>query len=137
MGTEKVVLILILYSGICKAFTVTVNTACGKIQGTHNVSYVFRGVRYAEPPVNNKRWTEPVLISPQSKNCWSGVYNAMEFGNMCVQRDVENTAKVVGNEDCLFLNIWTPTVDPNAQLDVMAFIPGGSLQVFYIMYICR
>ena len=129
MATAKVVLLITLCSGICKASTVTVNTACGEIEGTHNVSYVFRGVRYAEPPVNNKRWTEPVLISPQSKNCWSGVYDATSFGHMCVQRDVENTAKVVGYEDCLFLNIWTPTIDSNAQLDVMVFIHGGSLQV--------
>jgi len=30
------------------------------------------------------------------------------------------------SEDCLFLNIWTPTMDKNANLPVMLFIHGGS-----------
>lgn len=30
------------------------------------------------------------------------------------------------SEDCLFLNIWTPTLEKNANLPVMFFIHGGS-----------
>ncbi|KAK3097961.1 hypothetical protein FSP39_014851 [Pinctada imbricata] len=107
---------------------ITVQTPCGQIKGTQNVSFTFRGIRYAEAPVHTKRWTEPVLISPKSNNCWSGVLNATVFGENCVQRDVTDSSKVVGSEDCLFLNVWTPTIDPNAKLPVMVFIPGGSLQ---------
>ena len=129
-------LFLILGLGrLSYASPVVVNTACGQVQGTHNISYVLRGIRYAEAPITNKRWTEPVLISPASNNCWSGVYDATRFGDMCVQRAFLHTEDVIGSEDCLFLNIWTPTLDPNAQLDVMAYIPGGSLQVrVYILH---
>ena len=34
---------------------------------------------------------------------------------------------VYGEEDCLYLNIFTPTLDPNASLPVMVFIHGGYL----------
>ena len=128
MPIVKVFLILGLCR-LCYASPVVVNTACGQVQGTHNISYVFRGVRYAEASIANKRWTEPVLISPASNNCWSGVYDATKFRDMCVQRAFLHEDDVIGSEDCLFLNIWTPTLDPNAKLDVMAYIPGGSLQV--------
>jgi carboxylesterase type B len=30
------------------------------------------------------------------------------------------------SEDCLFLNIWTPTLDKEARLPVMMYIHGGS-----------
>ena len=128
MPIIELVFILGLYE-LCYASPVIVNTACGQVQGTHNISYVFRGIRYAEAPIYSKRWTEPVLISPASKNCWSEVYDATRFGDMCVQRDFLHEDDVIGSEDCLFLNIWTPTLDPSANLDVMAYIPGGSLQV--------
>ena len=30
------------------------------------------------------------------------------------------------SEDCLYLNIWTPTATPDARLPVMVYIHGGS-----------
>ncbi|KXZ45734.1 hypothetical protein GPECTOR_51g720 [Gonium pectorale] len=40
---------------------------------------------------------------------------------MCMQPDAENTS-----EDCLFLNIWTPTTNTSARLPVRVFIHGGA-----------
>lgn len=33
------------------------------------------------------------------------------------------------SEDCLYLNIWTPSVNPSAKLPVMFFIHGGGFTV--------
>jgi hypothetical protein len=38
-------------------------------------------------------------------------------------------SQLKGSEDCLYLNVWTPTLNPQANLPVMVWIHGGSLQV--------
>lgn len=38
---------------------------------------------------------------------------------------------VSGDEDCLYLNIYTPKIDPNANLDVIFFIHGGCFMFNY------
>lgn len=34
-------------------------------------------------------------------------------------------SKVAGHEDCLYVNVFTPTLDPNANLNVIVNIHGG------------
>jgi len=51
--------------------------------------------------------------------CWSGTLNASNFGSMCAQPGSSVS------EDCLFLNIWTPSLSPSKPLPVMFFIHGG------------
>lgn len=107
-----------------------VDTNCGKIQGNWSHTdgaFSFRGIPYAEPPIGNLRWRPPVLKRKENNNCWSGHLKATQFGDICAQRDGSNTSKVVGSEDCLFLNVFTPTLNTSAQLPVMFWIHGGSL----------
>jgi carboxylesterase type B len=40
---------------------------------------------------------------------WEGIRNATEYGNNCLQYD-RMKKKVIGSEDCLFLNIFRPVV---------------------------
>jgi len=40
-----------------------------------------------------------------------------------------STGKVMGQEDCLFANVWTPTLQPDAKLPVMVWIHGGYLHM--------
>ena len=35
---------------------------------------------------------------------------------------------LTGSEDCLFLNVWTPSLDPQAARDVMVYIHGGGTE---------
>jgi len=83
----------------------------------------FKGIPYAAPPVGALRWK-----APQPLASWSGVRKADEFGPRCMQgnpfgdmifRDKGN------NEDCLYLNVWTPAASAKARLPVMAWIYGG------------
>lgn len=88
---------------------------------------VFRGIPYAEPPVDELRWKPPVARAD-----WDGVLSADEFGASCFQpRSVPAADNIyhdeVGemSEDCLSLNIWKPENAANAP--VFVWIHGGSL----------
>ncbi|XP_022165542.1 esterase E4-like [Myzus persicae] len=107
----------------------TVNIEQGTLQGIHyksqasNKPYVsFLGIPYAKPPVGNLRFKPPVKHPG-----WSGTLKAFSVGNMCVQYSFLKN-KIVGSEDCLYLNIFVPQGEQNEKMAVMVFIHGG---VFY------
>lgn len=78
----------------------------------------FLGIPYAAPPVGERRW-----MPPEEPACWSEVLEASMMGPRCTQLETA-TGPVVGEEDCLQLNVWTPAVDDGAR-PVLVFIHGG------------
>lgn len=99
----------------------------GSLLGTvdsENGIISFKGIPYAAPPIGALRWKEP---QPVKK--WKGIRDATKFGAKCWTASPfggpVNTKDV--NEDCLFLNIWTPA-EQNKKLPVMVFIHGGGFQ---------
>ncbi|KAG8034160.1 hypothetical protein G9C98_001244 [Cotesia typhae] len=82
--------------------------------------YAFRGIPYTKPPVGELRFKDPE--PPES---WTGVRDAKKFGNIALQYD-NASQKVIGSEDCLFLNIYTNTLNPIASKSVMVWIHGGA-----------
>lgn len=106
-----------------------VQTIYGCIAGVPVSSTVtaFKGIPFAKPPIGALRWKRP-----QPPEAWSGVFAADRFrakppqGNEIPARkeypDEELTAE---NEDCLYLNVWTPAVHEAERLPVMLWIPGG------------
>jgi len=85
----------------------------------------MQGIPYAIAPVGKFRWHEAVPLSTDNANCPSEL-KADSYGNSCVQLDSDST--MIGSEDCLFLNIWTPSdIDSSSQLDVMVHIHDGGL----------
>ena len=97
----------------------------GKLEGTHeNGKYVFRGVPYASPPVGLLRWMPPQPVEP-----WQGVRPAKNYGSIPPQNEMPGGIIVktpqVQDEDCLYLNIWTPGLD-DAKRPVMVWIHGGA-----------
>jgi para-nitrobenzyl esterase len=89
---------------------------------------VFRGIPFAAPPVGDLRWRAPRPVEP-----WSGVRDATDFGNICIQppgRGRLNIAVLPDSppmsEDCLYLNVWTPADSASDRLPVMVYFFGGA-----------
>ena len=82
---------------------------------------VFKGIPYAQPPVGDLRWREPMPVRP-----WTGTRDATAFGPICPQNPIfiANAAEI-SNEDCLFLNIWTSEWPVASRKPVMVWVPGG------------
>ncbi len=120
------VIILLLIFSLNEANSQIVETQSGKIQGRKNGSiYEFLGIPFAKPPVGPMRWK-----APENPVKWPGILQTTEFAPVCPQkRFTQKDTSVIteGNEDCLYLNIWTP--NPNAtDLPVLVFIHGGGNQ---------
>ncbi|AOH53994.1 hypothetical protein ABE28_006495 [Peribacillus muralis] len=97
-----------------------VTTAKGHLQGTmENDICVWRGVRYAKAPIDALRFR-----SPEPVEKWSGVLDAVEFGAFQPQPN-DGAGKGNMDEDCLYLNIWSPRADDKKR-PVMVWVPGGT-----------
>ncbi|XP_050441252.1 juvenile hormone esterase-like [Adelges cooleyi] len=104
-----------------------INIEQGVLQGQYyktrlsNKPFVsFLGIPYAEPPIDELRFKPPVKHPG-----WTGVYKAFSEKSKCVQHDIMITKKIVGSEDCLYLNIFVPQ-ELNEKKPVMMFVHGGA-----------
>lgn len=100
-------------------------TSCGLVQGIlEDNAYVFRGIPYAMPPVGNRRW-QPAESLSRIEHCWNGTYLAHNSSKSCWQRDIHG--HIDGDEDCLYLDVFTPTVGYNFPLSVVVMIGAETL----------
>jgi para-nitrobenzyl esterase len=74
-------------------------------------------IPFAHPPTGELRWK-----APQPVDAWQGVREAMNFGAPCPQI---SGGSVIGDEDCLHLNVWRPRSQERG-LPVYVWIHGGS-----------
>lgn len=108
--------------------TISVGSApavCGKPANDPNV-YTYQGIPFAAPPVDELRWQPPQSIPwPPAK-----AVQRIAFGHKCTQQALTLTG-YAGNEDCLYLNVWTPrgAINGAKKLPVMVFIHGGAFEL--------
>ena len=101
-----------------------VQTKSGKIEGTREENVlVFRGVPYASPPIGKERW-----MPPRPVKAWSGIRPTNKYSPIAPQvvepGGIWAAVPEPQNEDCLYVNIWTPGLD-NTNRPVMVWIHGG------------
>ena len=117
----------------------------GRVAGTvEDGVHVFRGMPFAASIAGPNRWR-----APQPVERWEGVRDASRFGQACPQPALVTSESLMTRlmrwkrtgrvfidaisdlnapmgDDCLNLNVWTPSLDPSAKLPVLVFIHGGS-----------
>lgn len=105
----------------CDDFT-SVKVEGGRLQGTTREGVAaFQGIPYAAAPVGELRWRPPEPAEP-----WKGVLAASDFAADCWQLPSEMPLQGP-SEDCLYMNVWRPAMQPEKPLPVMVFIHGGGL----------
>lgn len=122
-----------LVRGIRQEERVVINTRNGMLRGRYlpyktgiaGGYYSFQGIKYGKAPIGNRRFKAPLPEAP-----WKGVRPAVREGASCPHRNMilENFK---GNEDCLFLNVYTPKLpdsQTNPMLPVLFWIHGGGFQ---------
>lgn len=118
-----------------------VKTKYGIVEGiaANEACMLFKGIPYAAPPVGERRFREPQPPTP-----WDGVRKCDTWGAACPQETPHTPDTPYGiefysgedyppkmDEDCLFLNIWTPAKTEDEKLPVMVWLHGGGVQGGY------
>jgi carboxylesterase type B len=93
----------------------------GLVKGfSQNNTNVYLGIPFAETTAGENRWKAPKPVGRFPK----GGFEATAYGPSCAQV-MSGTAITNQSEDCLSLNIWTPT--KGANLPVFVYIYGGAM----------
>lgn len=83
----------------------------------------FKGIPYAAPPVGTLRFAQPLPAA-----AWKGVRDATRYASPCPQVSRYGLTEASYEEDCLYLNVTTPTsgVAGESPRPVMVWIHGGA-----------
>ncbi len=120
--------------------TAIIQTTNGPVQGQVDSKgvHTFTGLRYGEAPIGKLRFMPPKPPKP-----WTGTHEATGYGAPAMQMAGETQSFAasdfslqlhqvfstpselkIQNEDCLWLNVWTPATDGKKR-PVMFWIHGG------------
>jgi para-nitrobenzyl esterase len=117
-----------------------VETVSGKVRGVHDDGvWAYKGIPYGADTAGAGRFRRARPPLP-----WSGIRECWEYGPSCPQMTVEQMTgtpmppeveAMMGvlavepsmSEDCLALNVWTPNIEPHANLPVLIWLHGGGM----------
>lgn len=102
---------------------VNVEITHGKIRGVRVQGVnVFKGITYGGRISGDRRYRRPAPLER-----WAGVRDALQLGAPAIQplNGTRGLNEPKPNEDCLFLNVWTPAND-NKKRPVMFYNHGGA-----------
>ena len=85
----------------------------------------YKGIPFAAPPTGDLRWR-----APQPPGSWNGIKEAYTFGPISIQdqpavgddlyaREWHVDKDIPMDEDCLYLNVWTPALTTEDKLPVL------------------
>lgn len=120
-----------------KRTATTENGIVRGLQGTDARITVYKGIPFAAPPTGENRWK-----APQRAADWEGVREAYAFAPISYQdvpgvgddlycREWHVDPDIAIDEDCLYLNVWTPAVTGDEKLPVLVNFFGGGFQWGY------
>ncbi|XP_042866020.1 juvenile hormone esterase-like [Penaeus japonicus] len=101
----------------------------GRISGVREEAagrafYSFKGIPYAQPPVGDLRFQDPIPAE-----AWEGVRDGSAVPPLCPQlTSVDGETAIAGQEDCLYLNVYTSRPYPS-DMPVMVWLHGGAFLV--------
>lgn len=142
---DRAVLIFLTSLGFTQALLplppneiISVQTPVGEIKGCEEeLTFMdktakvnkFLGIPYAEPPVGDLRFQKPVSIGK-----FSIPIEALTPGNACLQPEFDQDPDgfITYSEDCLYLNVYTPSLDSSGKkYAVMIYISGSDFESGY------
>ncbi|XP_065212960.1 esterase E4-like [Planococcus citri] len=142
-------MMLLIFSVCCLTFiscsSPIVRVEQGELAGTFyelpngRIVNAFLGIPYAAPPIFKNRFKEPQQLKP-----WVGVWNATKLQSWCLQIEHRRLYEISGEEDCLYLNIYTPKLPvdgvDNPLMNVLVYFHGGAFMfasggIYYPDYI--
>ncbi|TDZ73390.1 Lipase 2 [Colletotrichum trifolii] len=113
----------------------TVELPYGRYEGVHNSTTnlnIFRGIRYAAPPIGNLRWQPPQPPRPSNASITPAVDDpphcpwarrSLLYPKTAAEEASLDKFDLAGDEDCLFLNVFAPA--DAKDLPVLVWIHGG------------
>ncbi len=127
---------LLLIAGCSRAPTATVDgeRLVGRYEGT---VAAFLGVPFAEPPQGELRWRAPQPLATKHERRDTGEFAAACMQTMRILDWYRYMAETFGasagyygdlevSEDCLYLNVWTRSLNRQSRMPVMVWVHGGS-----------
>jgi len=103
---------------------VEANTACGRVRGMKTAGLVtFKGIPYAGSVSGAGRFKAAPPLQP-----WTGFRDALQLGAPSLQPGGQRRNEPPSDENCLFLNVWTPAADGRKR-PVMFYSHGGGFVV--------
>lgn len=119
----------------------SVETASGAVRGVREGDiWAFKGIPYGADTSGNGGRFRP----PRQPHPWPGVRDCISYGPSCPQMTIEQmtghpmpveaetmmgvlASEPSTGEDCLVLNVWSPTLDTSAKLPILVWLHGGGL----------